>query len=228
MKDVELKECRKWHAEQEGEFHFQKELLEYCRNDVDILQRSMMKFREDFIDLENVDLLRYVTIIAVCTAVFLGNYMQEKTLALNENVKKWNHSKESVEWLSFLEKKESKEIQHALNGGEKLLECCGNVDGFCEETKEVFEFHGCFWHGCSCFSPDVVNPVCQKTMGTLKKETEEKSRRIREEFVLRETWECEMKQHPEFLSWQKKKQQSLSRFSFGSSRCFLWRKMQRD
>ena len=34
----------KWHAKQEGEFNFQKELLEYCRNDVDILRRSMMKF----------------------------------------------------------------------------------------------------------------------------------------------------------------------------------------
>ena len=23
------------------------------------------------------------------------------------------------------------------------------VDGFCGETKEIFEFHGCFYHGCT-------------------------------------------------------------------------------
>lgn len=29
-------------------FDFQNELIEYCRSDVDILRRSMMKFREDY------------------------------------------------------------------------------------------------------------------------------------------------------------------------------------
>ena len=103
MKDEELKDFLKWHEKQDGEFDFQKELLEYCRNDVDILTKSMLKFREDFIDLENIDPLRYVTIASVCTAIFLGNYMKEDTLALNERVKTFNHSKESIEWLSFLE-----------------------------------------------------------------------------------------------------------------------------
>ena len=23
------------------------------------------------------------------------------------------------------------------------------VDGYCEETQEIFEFHGCFYHGCT-------------------------------------------------------------------------------
>jgi len=27
------------------------------------------------------------------------------------------------------------------------------VDGYCRETNEVFEYLGCFWHGCpSCMS----------------------------------------------------------------------------
>ena len=204
MKDGDLKDFLKWHEKQDGEFDFQKELLEYCQNDVDILRRSMSKFREDFIDLENIDPLRYVTFVSVCTAIFLGNYMKENTLATNERVKKFNHSKESIEWLSFVEKKTKKKIQHALNGGEKVLENVGRVDGFCEETKTVFEFHGCFWHGCkNCFSPGTINPVLRKTMGTLWKETCEKSRKIREEFSLEETWECNLKKDKEFLSWKK-------------------------
>ena len=87
-----------------------------------------MKFREDFIELENIDPLRYSTITSVCTAIFRGNYMEEKTLALNEKVRNENHSKESIEWLTFLETSEGKTIQHALNGGEKLLKNVGRVD----------------------------------------------------------------------------------------------------
>ena len=87
-------------------------------------------------------------------------------------------------------------MKHALNGGEKVLQNVGRVDGFCEETETVFEFHGCFWHGCqSCFSPDTINPVLQKTMGTLwKKRTCEKPRKIREDWELEETWECSLKE----------------------------------
>ena len=54
-------------------FDFQKEIIEYCRSDVDILRRSMMKFREDFIQLENIDPLRYITIATVCMAIYRRN-----------------------------------------------------------------------------------------------------------------------------------------------------------
>ena len=36
-------------------FDFQREIIEYCQPDVDILRRGMMKLREDFISLENID-----------------------------------------------------------------------------------------------------------------------------------------------------------------------------
>ena len=37
-------------------------------------------------------------------------------------------------------------IRHALNGGEQKV--CGHyVDGYDPETKTVYEFHGCYWHG---------------------------------------------------------------------------------
>ena len=64
----------KWYAtriEDNYVFDFQKEILEYCRSDVDILRRSMLKFRHDFIELENVNpLLQYVTIASVCMSVY--------------------------------------------------------------------------------------------------------------------------------------------------------------
>src|SRR4051794_18132962 len=35
------------------------------------------------------------------------------------------------------------------------------VDGYCEQSKTVFEFHGAYWHGCLCCYPDrdALHPV---------------------------------------------------------------------
>ena len=63
-------------------FDFQKEIIEYCRPDVDILRRGMMKLREDFIQLENIDPLRYITIASVCMTIYRSNYMPKKTIAI--------------------------------------------------------------------------------------------------------------------------------------------------
>jgi hypothetical protein len=45
-----------------------------------------------------------------------------------------------------------KEIIHAGNGREIHLKGVPGikVDGYCEETKEVFEYLGCFYLGCMC------------------------------------------------------------------------------
>lgn len=48
----------KWYEEHVNNdyiFYFHKELIEHCKSNVDILPRSMMKFREDFMKLENIE-----------------------------------------------------------------------------------------------------------------------------------------------------------------------------
>ena len=44
-------------------------------------------------------------------------------------------------------------IQHVGKGGEYHVPgTTFTVDGFCQENNTVYEFHGCFWHGCpKCF-----------------------------------------------------------------------------
>ena len=75
MKPSVLKEFLAWYKEREKtEWNFANKLREYCRSDVDILRRSMKKFREDFLELENVDPLQYSTNAAVCMAIFRVNY----------------------------------------------------------------------------------------------------------------------------------------------------------
>ena len=100
MKPDERTKFLKWYEERVREnyvFDFKKEILEYCRSDVDILRRGIMKLREDFIELENIDPLRYITIASVCMTIYRSNYMPNKTIAIiPEYAKTNNFSKMSI------------------------------------------------------------------------------------------------------------------------------------
>ena len=185
MKPEERSKFLKWYSDRVSEnyiFDFKKEILEYCRSDVDILRRGIMKLREDFIQLENIDPLRYITIASVCMTIYRSNYMPKKTIAtVPEYAKTDNFSKMSIMWLNYVSN--GVNIQHALNGDEKKL-TTGNktykVDGFCEEINTEYEFYGCFWHGCpNCYKPNIINSKNQKDMGTLNDQTIEKRRNYR-------------------------------------------------
>ena len=97
MKPDERTKFLKWYEERVSEnyiFDFKKGILEYFRSDVDILRRGIMKLREDFIQLENIDPLCYITIASVCMTIYRGNYMPKKMIAIvPEYVKRNNFSK---------------------------------------------------------------------------------------------------------------------------------------
>ena len=58
-----------------------------------------------------------------------------------------------MRWLQSETKTRGIEIKHALNGGEQRIN--GHyVDGYLEESRTVFEFYGCYWHGCPIHFPD--------------------------------------------------------------------------
>ena len=104
MKPDERTKFLKWYDDRMSEnyiFDFQKEIIEYCRSDVDILRRGMMKLKEDFIKLENIDPLHYVMIASVCMMIYRSNYKPKKTIAIvPESVKTDNFSKMSIMWLN--------------------------------------------------------------------------------------------------------------------------------
>ena len=127
MKPDERTKLLKWYdvcVSENYVFAFQKEIIEYCRSDVGILRRGMIKLREDFIQLENIDPLRYITIASVCMTIYRSNYMPKKTIVIvPEYAKTDNFSKMSIMWLNYVStsKAYGVNIQHALNGGEKEL-----------------------------------------------------------------------------------------------------------
>ena len=99
-------------------------------------------------------------------------------------------------------------IKHALNGGEKKL-TIGNktykADRFCKDTNIVYEFYGCFWHGCpNCYKPNVINSKNQKDMGTLNDLTVEKCDTIKNAgYNHVSTYECQLTKNKEFQKFAK-------------------------
>ena len=146
------KKFLKWHQDRINEnyvFNFRKELEDYCRSDVDILRRSMLKFRKDFIIIANIDPLQYITIASVCMNVYHSKFMPKNTIGIiKDDEKTETFSKISMNWLKWISDTQGVYIQHALNGGEYNIPNVGKVDGFCKATNTIYEFQGCFWHGC--------------------------------------------------------------------------------
>ena len=212
MKPDERTKFLKWYEERVCEnyvFDFKNEILEYCRSDVDILRRGIMKLREDFIELENIDPLRYITIASVCMTIYRSNYMPNKTITIvPEYAKTDNFSKMSIMWLNYVSTTKGLNIQHALNGGEKKLtidDKTYKVDGFCEKTNTVSEFYGCFWHGCpNCYKPNIINSKNQRDMGTLNDLTIEKRETIKSAgYNHVSTYECQLNKNKEFQKFAK-------------------------
>ena len=217
MKPDERTKFLKWYEERVNEnyvFDFKKEILEYCRSDVDILRRGIMKLREDFIQLENIDPLRYITIASVCMTIYRSNYMPKETIAIvPEYAKTDNYSKMSIIWLNYVSN--GNIIKHALNGGEKELTIDNKaykVDGFCEETNTVYEYyHGCFWHGCpNCYKPNIINGKNQRDMGTLNDITIEKRETIKSAgYHHVSTYECQITKNKDFQKFAKNFNQEI-------------------
>jgi hypothetical protein len=66
------------------------------------------------------------------------------------------------------------------------------VDGFCEETNTVYEFHGCFWHGCERCSSRLAakrDALFLRRENTLRKEERVK----RAGYNLVTMWECDFR-----------------------------------
>jgi hypothetical protein len=74
-------------------------------------------------------------------------------------------SVEALHWLAYIGW--TRNVTHAGNGREVHLPRVQdlNVEGYCSETNEVFEYLGCFWHGCPCM-PNRHKPI-YKTEDTL-------------------------------------------------------------
>ena len=141
-----------WYKEQKDNeyvFDFNKEIINYCRSDVDILRKCCMEFREMLLEITDIDPFENcLTIASACHEVYRANFLKEDTIAVfeRERVLKDKQSIMAMKWLSYEMERNGIHVVHVRNGGEKRIGKY-SVDGYCEEFHTVYEFQGCFLHG---------------------------------------------------------------------------------
>ena len=213
MSDNKMNELQRWHDEQvknNVEYNFQKEMEQYCCSDVALLQAGCKAFAAEFESHAGFNPFeKCPTIASACHLYWRKHCLEEKTIAV-EPLKGWrgsniNHSVKALQWLYYEEDRISKKgasadhIKHVRNGGEQCVTTPTDfyfVDGFNPETNTVFEFNGCFWHGCPTCHPanrharHGVNP--DRTMQELYRATLAKEDALRTAgYHVKVMWECQ-------------------------------------
>jgi hypothetical protein len=182
-------------------------MITYCNSDVDILRRGCLELRNQFLEIANIDPFRYITIAGVCMAIYRSKYIKKDTIAVVDNLKKDQYYQQSISWLNSFH---NPNIKHALNNGEVKI-CGSKVDGFDEKSNTVYQYHGCFWHGCTkCYSSDFINNKNKTTMEDLYEKTIERSEQIKKaDYNLIEMWECEWTKSKEYKKEMKQIEEEI-------------------
>ncbi|KAK4883382.1 hypothetical protein RN001_006701 [Aquatica leii] len=199
-----------WYSENKSKnyvFNMNNEILKYCTMDVNILLKACLKFWQFFLVQNGVDCFQEATTIAsACNLVFRRRYLKPNSIGLIPAGGYRLADKQSyiaLKWLLWLEHSLGISIQHSAKAREHRLREGILVDGYCTQTNTVYEFHGCFWHGCErCFPVQVVtdgdcNSNSDKTgaMFLRREHTEARSKRIKSlGYPLVEIWECQFRE----------------------------------
>ena len=104
-------------------------------------------------------------------------------------------SKQSIQWLRYVEKNWQFKIAHAMSGqgGERWIEK-RPVDGYNDEKKVVFQYHGCRWHGCPKCYPNREQIIEHggKTVEELYQATKRRTAHLRKVgYKVIECWSCQ-------------------------------------
>ena len=191
-----------WHQEQRDKevvFDFKKELGEYCESDVRLLKQGRLTYKRLCEAQAGFNPFDHITIASACNRDLRMNRMIPNSIA-SEPVRGWknriNQSNVALEWLTWCQQQQPQNIQHAGNAGEvRIPGTHFHVDGFDSSTNTVYEFHGCFWHGCPRCYPNRHETHLRhydRTMQDVYKTTQQKIQQLREQgYTVVEMWECE-------------------------------------
>jgi len=193
-------ELEKWHQEQRTQnvvFDFQKELVAYCESDVCLLKEGCLTFKRLFETLAGFNPFEHITIASACNRDLGMNRMIPNSIA-SEPTNGWrnciNQSNVALEWLTWCDHQQPQDIQHVRNAGEVRIPTVGFVDGFCQDTNTVYEFQGCFTHGCPRCYPNRHEKHVRhydRTMQDVYETTQQKLQALRAQvYHVVEMWEC--------------------------------------
>ena len=216
MMSSKKEELLNWHAKQlrlNVQFNFKQELIHYCKSDVQLLKQGCEAFQQEFEREAGFNpMAECFTIASACNLYWRKKHLLPNTIAV-EPLRGWrganvNQSLKALQWLYFQEEQIPKQggasqdrIKHLRNGGEQTVRTSTNiyfVDGFDSYPKTVYEFYGCFFHGCPTCYPvrDVKHYAApDRTVQERFNATEAKRMALlRAGFKVIEIWECQWEQ----------------------------------
>jgi hypothetical protein len=197
-------EFKPWYDSVKNDFwDFKHELIKYCRADVELLSKSILKFRKLFMEKLDVDPFRYITIASLCMSIYRSSFLPDNSIVSNESNKPISQvCKEYLIYLNNRDYKTEKKIVINMNdlnitenerNKDKLDDdneiyyknnyCHFVVDAVNYRTKTIKEFNGCFYHGCP-----KCHPECKKKYN---KTIERKNILEKHGFKVEFMWECE-------------------------------------
>ena len=214
-----------WHQEQRDKgvvFNFKEELTAYCESDVRLLKQGCLTFKRMFEDLTGFNPFEHVTIASACNRDLRRKRMIPNSIASEPVRGSWrnkiNQSLPALHWLTWCDHQLRQRalqdlspddllanaypdhhrhyVQHVRNAGEyKIPGTNIHVDGYCPDTHTVYEFQGCFWHGCPTCYPNRHEKHashCDRTMQDVYETTQQKTQQLRDQgYKVIEMWGCE-------------------------------------
>ena len=105
----------RWHAYQvrrNVRFHFQREIIEYCKSDVALLKAGCEAFQQEFERQAGVNpMTKCITIASACNLYWRKHHLTPNTIAV-EPLGGWrggkvNHSLKALQWLYYQEQTNS-------------------------------------------------------------------------------------------------------------------------
>jgi hypothetical protein len=149
MPSKDRKKFREWHTaekiKKDGKYDFNKEFTDYCVQDVKVLRLACEKFRNMFMEVSEglCPFSSALTIAGLSTVTWRTLNLKRDLIGLVPSFRgNRMQSKKALQFLSWLEKKDGKVIQHAGNGEEKRIGPYW-LDGYIAEEDTAIEFHGC-------------------------------------------------------------------------------------
>ena len=69
-----------WHESQQNitNWSFKSEMVKYCRADVELLSKTVLKFRKMFKDNLDTDPFRYTTLASLCQFILINLYLKRQ------------------------------------------------------------------------------------------------------------------------------------------------------
>ncbi|MDI9312736.1 MAG: DNA polymerase [Limnohabitans sp.] len=146
MTTSKLKDFNNWYEMNRSKMYdLKSDALKYCKNDVLILMLSIIKFREQFKNITEIDpLTRNFTLASIGLEVFRTNFLKEYTIGITPiaGYSQRNGSIHCDIWLDYNEMCIKDEIIREYRVGRYY------ADGYNKKHNTIYEYFGCFYHGC--------------------------------------------------------------------------------